>query len=64
MVGGAAGGGGATAGGGGGATGAEDWEEQRERDTPLRQLEAVAATDGEDREGGRARAIDNQYSFF
>lgn len=36
----------------------EDWEE---REAPLRQLEGVEA---EEREGGRARAIDNQYSFF
>uniref|UniRef100_A0A4W6FG47 SH2B adaptor protein 1 n=1 Tax=Lates calcarifer TaxID=8187 RepID=A0A4W6FG47_LATCA len=52
-------------GGGGGASGSgggvEDWEE-RDRDTPLRQLEAV---EGEERDGARApRAIDNQYSFF
>uniref|UniRef100_A0A8C4DGN6 SH2B adaptor protein 1 n=1 Tax=Dicentrarchus labrax TaxID=13489 RepID=A0A8C4DGN6_DICLA len=48
-------------GGGGSGGGVEDWEE-RDRDTPLRQLEAV---EGEEREGARApRAIDNQYSFF
>uniref|UniRef100_A0AAQ4NWV9 SH2B adaptor protein 1 n=1 Tax=Gasterosteus aculeatus aculeatus TaxID=481459 RepID=A0AAQ4NWV9_GASAC len=52
----AAGGGGSSSGGG-----EEDWEE-RDRDTPLQQLEAV---EGEEREGARApRAIDNQYSFF
>lgn len=39
----------------------EDWEE-RDRDTPLRQLEAV---EGEEREGARApRAIANQYYSF
>lgn len=39
----------------------EDWEE-RDRDTPLRQLEAV---EGEERDGARApRAIHNLYSFF
>ncbi|XDV13425.1 hypothetical protein PO909_001828 [Leuciscus waleckii] len=49
------------AGGGGGASsGAEECEE-REREPPLLQLEGV---EGEEREGGRARAIDNQYSFF
>uniref|UniRef100_A0A1A8C3W6 SH2B adaptor protein 1 n=1 Tax=Nothobranchius kadleci TaxID=1051664 RepID=A0A1A8C3W6_NOTKA len=51
----------ATPGGGGASSGGgvEDWED---RDTPLRQLEAV---EGEEREGARApRAIDNQYSFF
>lgn len=51
----------AAAGGGGGGSGGgvEEWED---RDTPLRQLEAV---EGEEREGARApRAIDNQYSFF
>ncbi|GAA6100671.1 SH2B adapter protein 1 isoform X1 [Tachysurus ichikawai] len=46
--------------GGGAASGPEECEE-RERDTPLRQLEGAEA---EEREGGRARAIDNQYSFF
>ncbi|XP_041824031.1 SH2B adapter protein 1 isoform X1 [Melanotaenia boesemani] len=47
--------------GGGSGGGVEDWEE-RDRDTPLRQLEAV---EGEERDGTRApRAIDNQYSFF
>uniref|UniRef100_A0A3B3CLT6 SH2B adaptor protein 1 n=1 Tax=Oryzias melastigma TaxID=30732 RepID=A0A3B3CLT6_ORYME len=47
--------------GGGSGGGSDEWEE-RERDTPLRQLEAV---EGEEREGARApRAIDNQYSFF
>uniref|UniRef100_A0A671VTL8 SH2B adaptor protein 1 n=1 Tax=Sparus aurata TaxID=8175 RepID=A0A671VTL8_SPAAU len=47
--------------GGGSGGGVEDWEE-RDRDTPLRQLEAV---EGEERDGARApRAIDNQYSFF
>uniref|UniRef100_A0A3P8S761 SH2B adaptor protein 1 n=1 Tax=Amphiprion percula TaxID=161767 RepID=A0A3P8S761_AMPPE len=46
-------------GSGGSGGGVEDWEE---RDTPLRQLEAV---EGEERDGARApRAIDNQYSFF
>lgn len=52
-----------TGGGGSGGSGGgvEDWEE-RDRDTPLRQLEAA---DGEEREGARVpRAIDNQYSFF
>lgn len=54
-----AGGSGGSGGGSGG--GAEDWED-RDRDTPLRQLEAV---EGEERDGARApRAIDNQYSFF
>ncbi|XP_029015092.1 SH2B adapter protein 1 isoform X3 [Betta splendens] len=54
----ASGGGSGSSGGGGGV---EDWEE-RDRDTPLHQLEAV---EGEDRDGSRApRAIDNQYSFF
>ncbi|KAF1379064.1 hypothetical protein PFLUV_G00172150 [Perca fluviatilis] len=44
-----------------GGGGEEDWEE-RDRDTPLRQLDAV---EGEEREGARPpRAIDNQYSFF
>lgn len=52
------GGGGGTAATAGGGEGAEDWEE---REAPLRQLEGV---EGEEREGGRARAIDNQYSFF
>lgn len=47
-------------GGGGAASGPEECEE-RERDGPLRQLEGAEA---EEREGGRARAIDNQYSFF
>lgn len=47
-------------GGGGAASGPEECEE-RERDAPLRQLEGAEA---EEREGGRARAIDNQYSFF
>lgn len=46
--------------GGAVASGPEECEE-RERDTPLRQLEG---TEAEEREGGRARAIDNQYSFF
>lgn len=46
--------------GGGAASGPEECEE-RERDAPLRQLEGAEA---EEREGGRARAIDNQYSFF
>ncbi|XP_073350486.1 SH2B adapter protein 1 isoform X2 [Pagrus major] len=56
-----AGGGGSGGSGGGSGGGVEDWEE-RDRDTPLRQLEAV---EGEEREGARApRAIDNQYSFF
>lgn len=55
----AATGGGAGSGGSGG--GVEDWEE-RDRDTPLRQLEAV---EGDERDGARVpRAIDNQYSFF
>lgn len=50
-----------TGGSGGSGGGVEDWEE-RDRDTPLRQLEAA---DGEEREGARVpRAIDNQYSFF
>lgn len=53
-------GGGGASGGGGGGGGVEDWEE-RERDAPLRQLEGV---EGEEREGGRARAVDNQYSFL
>ncbi|XP_028843590.1 SH2B adapter protein 1 isoform X1 [Denticeps clupeoides] len=53
-----AGGGTAAGGTGGGATGGDECEE-RERDAPLRQLEGV-----ESEEGGRARAIDNQYSFF
>ncbi|KAL4658366.1 SH2B adapter protein 1-like [Arapaima gigas] len=46
--------------GGGGivGAGAEDCED---REVSLRQLEGA---DGEEREGGRARAIDNQYSFF
>lgn len=48
------------AGGGGASSGAEECEE-RDRDPPLLQLEGV---EGEEREGGRARAIDNQYSFF
>ncbi|XP_016108216.1 SH2B adapter protein 1-like isoform X2 [Sinocyclocheilus grahami] len=48
------------AGGGGASSGAEECEE-REREPPLLQLEGV---EGEEREGGRARAIDNQYSFF
>uniref|UniRef100_A0A8C2DA23 SH2B adaptor protein 1 n=1 Tax=Cyprinus carpio TaxID=7962 RepID=A0A8C2DA23_CYPCA len=47
-------------GGGGASSGAEECEE-REREPPLLQLEGV---EGEEREGGRARAIDNQYSFF
>lgn len=47
-------------GGGAAASGPEECEE-RERDAPLRQLEGAEA---EEREGGRARAIDNQYSFF
>uniref|UniRef100_A0A3P9AV87 SH2B adaptor protein 1 n=1 Tax=Maylandia zebra TaxID=106582 RepID=A0A3P9AV87_9CICH len=52
---------GAAAAVGGSGGGVEDWEE-RDRDTPLRQLEAA---DGEEREGARVpRAIDNQYSFF
>ncbi|XP_059413830.1 SH2B adapter protein 1-like isoform X1 [Carassius carassius] len=42
----------------GASSGAEECEE---RDPPLLQLEGV---EGEEREGGRARAIDNQYSFF
>ncbi|XP_063328607.1 SH2B adapter protein 1 isoform X1 [Pelmatolapia mariae] len=55
------GGGGSGGSGGGSGGGVEDWEE-RDRDTPLRQLEAA---DGEEREGARVpRAIDNQYSFF
>ncbi|KAM9394321.1 SH2B adapter protein 1 [Pholidichthys leucotaenia] len=55
------GGGGSGGSGGGSGGGAEDWEE-RDRDTPLRQLEAV---EGEERDGARApRAIENQYSFF
>ncbi|XP_035036772.2 SH2B adapter protein 1 isoform X1 [Hippoglossus stenolepis] len=55
------GGGGSGGSGGGSGGGVEDWEE-RDRDTPLRQLEAV---EGEERDGARApRAIDNQYSFF
>ncbi|XP_037333188.2 SH2B adapter protein 1 isoform X1 [Pungitius pungitius] len=59
--GGGGGGGGGGSSGGGSGGGEEDWEE-RDRDTPLRQLEAV---EGEEREGARApRAIDNQYSFF
>ncbi|KAK1799387.1 hypothetical protein P4O66_007620, partial [Electrophorus voltai] len=41
---------------GGGGSGPEECEE-RERDTPLRQLEG--GVEGEEREGGRARAIDN-----
>ena len=54
-------GGGSGGSGGGSGGGVEDWEE-RDRDTPLRQLEAV---EGEERDGARApRAIDNQYSFF
>lgn len=54
-------GGGSGGSGGGSGGGVEDWEE-RDRDTPLRQLEAA---DGEEREGARVpRAIDNQYSFF
>ncbi|KAM6904499.1 SH2B adapter protein 1 [Xenentodon cancila] len=57
----AAGGSGGSGGGGSGSGGVEDWEE-RDRDAPLRQLEAV---EGEERDGARApRAIDNQYSFF
>uniref|UniRef100_A0A3Q3B1U3 SH2B adaptor protein 1 n=1 Tax=Kryptolebias marmoratus TaxID=37003 RepID=A0A3Q3B1U3_KRYMA len=53
------GGGGSGGSGGGSGGGVEDWED---RDTPLRQLEAV---EGEERDGARApRAIDNQYSFF
>lgn len=57
----AATGGGSGGSGGGSGGGVEDWEE-RDRDTPLRQLEAV---EGEERDGARApRAIDNQYSFF
>ncbi|XP_059409622.1 SH2B adapter protein 1-like isoform X1 [Carassius carassius] len=48
------------AGGGGASSGAEECED-REREPPLLQLEGV---EGEEREGGRARAIDNQYSFF
>ncbi|KAK6311355.1 hypothetical protein J4Q44_G00170190 [Coregonus suidteri] len=56
-LGGGGGGTAATAGGGAGE-GVEDWEE---REAPLRQLDGV---EGEEREGGRARAIDNQYSFF
>lgn len=57
----AATGGGSGGSGGGSGGGAEDWEE-RDRDTPLRQLEAV---EGEERDGTRVpRAIDNQYSFF
>ncbi|XP_033500748.1 SH2B adapter protein 1 isoform X1 [Epinephelus lanceolatus] len=60
-TGGGAGGGGSGGSGGGSGGGVEDWEE-RDRDTPLRQLEAV---EGEERDGARApRAIDNQYSFF
>ncbi|KAI4902247.1 hypothetical protein NFI96_020301 [Prochilodus magdalenae] len=51
----------AAAGGGGTAGSGTDECEERERDTPLRQLEGA---EGEEREGGRARAIDNQYSFF
>ncbi|KAM4717112.1 LOW QUALITY PROTEIN: SH2B adapter protein 1 [Anableps anableps] len=55
----AAGGAGSGGSGGGSGGGAEDWED---RDTPLRQLEAV---EGEERDGARApRAVDNQYSFF
>ncbi|CAB1424406.1 unnamed protein product [Pleuronectes platessa] len=55
------GGGGSGGSGGGSGGGVEDWEE-RDRDTPLRQLDAV---EGEERDGARApRAIDNQYSFF
>lgn len=55
------GGGGGAGGGSSSGGGEEDWEE-RDRDTPLQQLEAV---EGEEREGARApRAIDNQYSFF
>ncbi|XP_067332898.1 SH2B adapter protein 1 isoform X1 [Channa argus] len=57
----AATGGGSGGSGGGSGGGVEDWEE-RDRDTPLRQLEAV---EGEERDGTRVpRAIDNQYSFF
>lgn len=57
----AATGGGSGGSGGGSGGGSDEWEE-RERDTPLRQLEAV---EGEERDGARApRAIDNQYSFF
>ncbi|XP_015249404.1 PREDICTED: SH2B adapter protein 1 isoform X1 [Cyprinodon variegatus] len=60
-AGGAGSGGGSGGSGGGSGGGVEDWEE-RERDTPLRQLDAV---DGEDRDAARApRAVDNQYSFF
>ncbi|XP_065129306.2 SH2B adapter protein 1 isoform X1 [Paramisgurnus dabryanus] len=46
--------------GGGGASSAAEECEDRDRDPPLLQLEGV---EGEEREGGRARAIDNQYSF-
>ncbi|KTG38431.1 hypothetical protein cypCar_00000278 [Cyprinus carpio] len=42
----------------GASSGAEECEE---REPALLQLEGV---EGEEREGGRARAIDNQYSFF
>nr|XP_023648105.1 SH2B adapter protein 1 isoform X1 [Paramormyrops kingsleyae]XP_023648106.1 SH2B adapter protein 1 isoform X1 [Paramormyrops kingsleyae] len=43
----------------GGTEDCEERERDREREAALRQLE-----DSEEREAGRARAIDNQYSFF
>ncbi|TRY95616.1 hypothetical protein DNTS_017825 [Danionella cerebrum] len=46
--------------GGGASSGAEECEE-REREPAFLQLDGA---EGEEREGGRARAIDNQYSFF
>ncbi|TSK77103.1 SH2B adapter protein 1 [Bagarius yarrelli] len=48
-------------GGGGGAISGPEECEEREREASLRQLEGA---ESEEREGGRARAIDNQYSFF
>lgn len=45
----------------GGTEDCEERERDREREAALRQLEAG---DSEEREASRARAIDNQYSFF